>query len=193
MTHSTTAAPLVFTELTGFGLRLRAWTEDDAAAVLDGINDPEARRWDGMHIGPMDREAALHYIRSRADGWERGDLAQYCVTDGSTGEALGAVGLHKIEPRRGCAGIGYWLRPGARGRGVVTRAVELCTWWGFAELGLHRIELGHAVENAPSCRVAERAGYLGEGVARQALPAPEPGRYFDMHVHARLSTDPVGR
>ncbi|MFI0983060.1 GNAT family N-acetyltransferase [Streptomyces sp. NPDC021093] len=182
---------LAFIELTGFGLRLREWAEDDVAAMLDGINDPEARRWDGMQVGPFDREAALRHIRTRADGWARGDNAQYCITDEHTGEVYGSVGLHKIEPRRGCAGIGYWLRPGARGRGVVTRAVELCTRWGFTELGLHRIELGHATANDASCRVAERAGYVAEGVAREALPAPGPARPFDMHVHARLATDPA--
>ncbi|MEU8889769.1 GNAT family N-acetyltransferase [Streptomyces sp. NPDC048442] len=182
---------LTFTELTGFGLRLREWRETDTAALREGMNDPEYRRWDGMTDGPLDEAGALRQIRSRAEGWARGDLAQYCITDAATGEVLGSVGLHQIEPVRGCAGIGYWLMPGARGRGVVTRAVELCTRWSFAEVALHRIELGHAVGNEQSCRVALRTGYMAEGVARGGLPAPAPGVYVDMHVHARLATDSV--
>ncbi|MGW7414712.1 GNAT family N-acetyltransferase [Streptomyces sp. NPDC054863] len=182
---------LTFKELTGYGLRLREWREADAAAMREGANDPERRRWDGMSGGPLDEAGALGVVRSRAEGWARGDLAQYCVADAATDEVLGSVGLHKIEPRRGCAGIGYWLLPGARGRGVITRAVELCTRWGFEELALHRIELGHAVGHEQSCRVALRTGYGAEGVARGGLPAPVPGEYVDMHVHARLATDPA--
>lgn len=180
---------LTFTELTGFGLRLRAWADGDAAAVVEGFNDPEFRRWDAS-AGPLDQAGALRHIRTRAEGWLRGDLAQYCVTGEATGEVFGSAGLHKIEPGRGCGGIGYWLLPSARGRGVVTRAVELCTRWGFEQVGLHRIELGHATGNEPSCKVAVRTGYVAEGVARGALPAPGPEGHADMHVHARLATDP---
>ncbi|MFI5802444.1 GNAT family N-acetyltransferase [Streptomyces sp. NPDC051561] len=189
MIRGAAASPLTFAELSGLGLRLRAWTERDVPAILRGLGDPEVRRWEPGE--PVDEEAALAYVRSRAEGWERGDLAQFCVTDEASGEVLGAVGLHKIEFRRECAGIGYWLLPEARGRGVVTRAVELCTRWGFERLALHRIELGHAVANEASCRVAVRSGYLLEGTARGGLPAPAPGAHHDMHVHARLATDPA--
>lgn len=192
MTHSA-ADSLIYAEPSGDGLRLRAWEQKDAGAVIRGMNDPEFRRWDWGLRGTMDEAAAEKYVRSRAEGWERGDLAQFCIEDADSGEVLGEIGLHKIELGRRCAGIGYWLLPEARGRGVITRAVELCTRWGFEQVGLHRIELGHAVTNEASCRVAQRAGYTFEGIARDGLPSPEPGIHFDMHVHARLSTDPVGR
>ncbi|MFF0741386.1 GNAT family N-acetyltransferase [Streptomyces sp. NPDC004111] len=184
---------LVFTELVGYGLRLRAWGKEDVPAVIRGLNDPEFRRWEWSEHEPVDEEGALEFVRARSRGWERGDLAQFCVEDADSGEVLGSIGLHKIEFARGVAGIGYWLLPEARGRGVVTRAVELCTRWGFSGLGLHRIELGHAVSNEPSCRVAERCGYLFEGVARGGLPALAPDTFHDMHSHARLATDPAPR
>jgi ribosomal-protein-alanine N-acetyltransferase len=37
------------------------------------------------------------------------------------------------------------------------------TRFGFDQLGLHRIEINIRPENAPSCRVAEKAGYQLEG------------------------------
>ncbi|CAM5268615.1 acetyltransferase [Streptomyces spiroverticillatus] len=187
---------LTFTELTGFGLRLTAWPESAVPQLVAGMNDPEFLRWDGMNGSSTDEAAALRIIRSRAEGWRSGGFAQFCITDRATGEILGNVGLHQIEHQRRVAGIGYWLLAGARGRGVATRAVELCTRWGFEEVGLHRLELGHAVGNEPSCKVARRAGYAVEGVARGALPAPESGvgagtgGRVDMHAHARLATDP---
>jgi hypothetical protein len=47
-----------------------------------------------------------------------------------------------------------------------TRAVRLVCAWGFAALGLERIELQAAVENPASQRVAERAGFTREAVLR---------------------------
>ncbi|MFJ1651535.1 GNAT family protein [Streptomyces sp. NPDC088337] len=191
MTETTAANALPYTELDGFGLRLRAWREDDVPAVLKGLNDPESLRWSSMQAGPMDEAEALAYVAQRIEHWERGRHAPYCVTDAATDEVLGSVELHQIELRMGHGGVGYWLLPEARGRGTVTRAVELCVRWGFEQLGLHRIDLGHAVGNTASCRVADRCGFAYEGVLRGFLPAAgEPGTYYDTHLHARLATDP---
>jgi RimJ/RimL family protein N-acetyltransferase len=184
-------SPLPRTEPTGFGLRLRVWTAEDLDPVLRGMNDPAVRRWNASLREPLDEAGARAYLRSRAEGRDRGDQAHFCVEDAGTGQALGGVGLHRIDPRRETGGIGYWVLPAARGRGVATRAVELCTRWAFEEAGLHRIQLDHVVQNGASCRVALRSGYLPEGVARGALPAVEPGGHYDVHVHARLATDPA--
>jgi RimJ/RimL family protein N-acetyltransferase len=58
----------------------------------------------------------------------------------------------------------------ARGRGVATRALELMARWVFAadeELG--GLELRADVENRSSQRVAEKAGFVREGVLRSSL------------------------
>ncbi|MFF7141597.1 MULTISPECIES: GNAT family N-acetyltransferase [Streptomyces] len=191
MTRTVAESALPYTELHGFGLRLRAWREDDVPALLKGVNDPETRRWSPLRSAPLDEAGARALVTRRAGLLDEGLLAPYCVTDAATGEVLGSVELHRIERPMGHAGVGYWLLPEARGRGTVTRAVELCVRWGFDRLGLHRIDLGHAVPNTASCRVADRCGFMYEGVLRGFLPAPdEPGTYHDTHLHARLATDP---
>jgi len=57
------------------------------------------------------------------------------------------------------AHIGYWIDKNYAGRGYTTQAVEAVTNYGFATLGLHRIEINIRPENAASIRVAEKAGY----------------------------------
>jgi ribosomal-protein-alanine N-acetyltransferase len=59
--------------------------------------------------------------------------------------------------------IGYWIDQEYANRGYTTQAVEIVTRFGFEQLGLHRIEINIRPENAPSCRVAEKAGYQLEG------------------------------
>jgi RimJ/RimL family protein N-acetyltransferase len=83
--------------------------------------------------------------------------------------------------------IGYIVAPAARGRGIAVRAVRLITEWWLQELGLERVELRIEVENEPSIRVAERAGYGHEGVLRSVHF--KQGLRADIAVYSRLRTD----
>ena len=65
--------------------------------------------------------------------------------------------------------IGYWIDQEFANRGYTTRAIEILTRFGFDQLGLHRIEINIRPENAPSRRVAEKAGYLLEGTRARYL------------------------
>ncbi|WP_189045195.1 GNAT family N-acetyltransferase [Micromonospora sonchi] len=172
-------------ELTGPGLLLRPWRDADAAAVLEVLRDPAITQWNPQ--GDVnDLEAARRWVRRRAD-WSGGSHIALAVVDPAAPETLsGSVSLHRIQD--GDASIGYWTSPTARGRGLASAAVARLTTWAFAELGLYRIELCHAVPNSASCRVAERAGYLAEGTLRQSYRYGD-GRRYDEHLHARLATD----
>ncbi|MFJ5292472.1 GNAT family N-acetyltransferase [Streptomyces sp. NPDC088348] len=176
-------------EVHGFGLGLRAWDAADADVLLRGVTDPEYLRWN-TPLGPITDLADAHAtIRYRTEGRLRGDLAQYAVTEG--GVVVGGVGISGIDRHMCKASVGYWVLPGLRGRGIATRALELCTRWAFEQEGLHRIELGHAVDHIASCRIAERCGYAYEGTRRDGMhQAQRPGTYRDAHLHARLATDP---
>lgn len=67
------------------------------------------------------------------------------------------------------AHIGYWIDRHYANRGFTTQAVKLVTAFGFAQLGLHRIEINVRPENSASCRVAEKAGYQIEGERKAFL------------------------
>jgi len=62
--------------------------------------------------------------------------------------------------------IGYWLRESAHGNGYMTEAVKRITVFGFETFNLQRIEIHCDAKNQPSCKVAERAGYLLEAKLR---------------------------
>ncbi|MEO3780014.1 GNAT family N-acetyltransferase [Micromonospora sp. B11E3] len=173
-------------ELAAPGLLLRPWRDADAPAVLAALRDPALARWNPSPE-VVDLPGALGWVRRRAD-WSAGDHVSLAVAD-PTGEVpLGSISLHRVRVQEGDAAIGYWTVPAARGRGVATAAVTLLTGWAFARLGLHRIELCHAVPNVASCRVAERAGYVAEGTLRESYRYGDGIRY-DEHLHARLATD----
>ncbi|MDH6569657.1 RimJ/RimL family protein N-acetyltransferase [Streptomyces sp. SAI-117] len=186
--------PRPFPELCGHGLRLRSWDPDadaDAQAWLRGVTDPEFVRWNTPLTLIDDLAGARESLRRKADMAADGTSASYRITDESSGTTLGHIGVNVINHVFRTARVGYWVLPEVRGRGVATRALLLAAHWAHTELGLHRLELDHALGHVTSCHVAERCGFRYEGTLRGAtFEAGRHDAFRDMHLHARLATDP---
>ncbi|HEY2074347.1 MAG TPA: GNAT family N-acetyltransferase [Gaiellaceae bacterium] len=145
-------------------IALRPWSRDDAGeivACLDG--DPEIARWLDQIPQPYTVADALAFIGGIGE-------TAFAVVDDGSGRLLGGIGLRWNED---VVEIGYWVRADARGHGVTTRALVLAAAIAF-EQGAARVQLRADVENTPSRRVAEKAGFTAEGVLR------------DVHWNARL-------
>ncbi|MFJ3672138.1 GNAT family N-acetyltransferase [Streptomyces sp. NPDC090106] len=181
-------------ELLGHGLRLGRWDPDsdaDAEAWLRGRSDPEFQRWNTPLKQVTDLAGARVSLRAAAESVAEGASASFRVSDADAGTTLGHIGVNMIDRVGRSARVGYWVLPEARGRGVATRALTLVSPWAFTGLGLHRLELGHALGHDASCRTAERCGYPYEGTLRGAMfEAGTLEAFRDVHLHARLATDP---
>lgn len=163
---------------------LRRWRAADVADVTRACTDPDTARWLPVPV-PYTAEAGRGYVEEMVPRlWADGAAANVAVTDAGTGGLLGAIGL---TLRNGLGEVGYWTAPWARGRGVATRATVLHSAWGFEVLGLPRVELLADVDNLGSQRVAERAGFVREGVARAVRPRPRSRDRADMVVFARVA------
>jgi RimJ/RimL family protein N-acetyltransferase len=143
--------------LTDGRVLLRATELRDLDAIDRGMHDPEVVRW----IGPpwpiaevLPRHEALR--RSGAPTFAICELDDSCV---------GLVWLNLRDADPATRSVGYWLLPGARGRGLATSAVRLISRWAFDELDVSSVRLTTAPENDASQRVAERSGFrrLGSG------------------------------
>ena len=174
-------------ELRVAGLRLRPWRVEDADDVLAALRDDEVRLWNGF--GTVTLEEVGVWLTRRMN-WSSGTHASWAVEDERTGELLGSVSLHSIDADQCDAEIGYWTVPAARGRGVATCVVDAVSRWAFERLPVDRIELCHAVENAASGRVAEKAGYRLEGRLRRSFRYGD-GVKHDELLWARLAQDDV--
>ena len=121
----------------------------------------------------------------------QGKFGAYCIAGEKTDAPLGGIFLSMLDPRQRIGGVGYWVvLPEACGRGVARHALGLITCCGFGSVGLHRIELGHAVGHEASCHIAVCCGCVVEGPQCGALPWGEPRTiYPDLHLHARPATD----
>ena len=81
------------------------------------------------------------------------------------------------------AHIGYWIDKAYANRGLTTKAVVALTNFGFETLKLHRIEINIRPENEPSIRVAQKAGYLFEGLRPRYLHID--GNWRDHHCYVK--------
>ena len=152
----------------------------DVPAIAAACNNPEIARWVPVPV-PYTPADARAFIGEMADGWAAGTAIAFAIEDRASGALAGMIGLHPGDaPAR--ATVGYWLAPGARGRGLATRAVRLLATWAFADPALQRLELLTLVGNDASGRVALRAGFRREGILRRYLPFR--GRAVDAVMYA---------
>jgi ribosomal-protein-alanine N-acetyltransferase len=92
------------------------------------------------------------------------------LKEGSKERLIGQITLGGIVmgAYRG-AHIGYWIDQSVANRGYTTRAVKALTNFAFSKLLLHRIEINLRPENHASRKVAEKSGYIYEGLRPRYL------------------------
>jgi RimJ/RimL family protein N-acetyltransferase len=147
-------------------LTLRPFVEADIEAVQEGAADSSTQKW-----LPLPRP----YTASHARAWCL-ELAPAVRTAGlglvraveSEGRLVGSIDLKRTDWMSGVTEIGYWTAPGWRRRGVMTEATKALALWVLDDMGFERVELRIATGNVASLRVAARAGFTREGVARSA-------------------------
>ncbi|WP_330328596.1 GNAT family N-acetyltransferase [Streptomyces sp. NBC_00536] len=167
------------------GMRLRPWRPDDAHALVAAGLDPSIRLWNLIQAWTED-EARGRIDRMR-ERWQAESGALWAIARPGDDAAVGLVGWNGIDLAAGTAEILYWILPAARGGGVAVAAARRACHWAFEELGLHRLQLLHAVDNPASCRVADKAGFTLEGTMRSAVLHADG--WHDMHLHAMIKGD----
>jgi RimJ/RimL family protein N-acetyltransferase len=150
------------------------------------VGDEDVLRFTRVPTG-VDLEFVRGWIRRYETGWEEGTRAGFAIRDLNGGGMLGFAAVVELDLEAQEAELGYMVLPAARGRGVSLRSVDLLTRWCFDALGLIRLELRIDPANAPSLRIAERAGYVQEGVLRNTYV--KQGMRGDVAIWSRLTSD----
>ena len=145
-------------------VRLEPLTLDDEADMDAIARDPDVARFTYVP-DPLTDGFARSWIERYLRGWEEGALAGFAVRESGGSTFLGFAGVVRLDADGREGEIGFIVAPAARGKGVATRALTLLSSWAL-QAGLLRVELRIDVENTGSIRVAERAGFVREGVLR---------------------------
>lgn len=178
-------------ELTAGDVKLRRWRPSDAPEVAAACSDKEIQRWLPLPSPYTEREA-LEYVATMQENAATGKEFALAIADPMSDRPLGSIGC-RMARESGIADVGYWVAPSARGKGVATTAVRALAEWVFENLHPVRLELLAHIENVASQRVAEKAGFVREGVLRDYHELR--GRRVDVVMFSMLPRDraaPVG-
>lgn len=158
--------------------RLRTTDASDVLAAFAAASDM-ARQGD-----VTDADGAIAYVERLAE--VAGPHLAFAVVD--QGRVVGVVGVTVDSGNRN-GWFWYWMHAAYRGRGWTSRAAATVADWALGQGGLHRLELGHRMDNPASGSVARAAGFVREGVERSKLLID--GERLDVVAYSRLPSDPL--
>ena len=172
-------------ELAGEGVRLRPLRPEDAPAIYAACVDTETQRFTMSLPEPYRLEDAEEFVALVGD-WAREGIEQaFAIVEPPADDWCGTIGIRFGER----PSVGYMVAPGARGRGLATRALRVAARWAVAEAGVERLELTTHPENVASQRVAEKAGFVREGLLRAYLVSRRDGTRRDSVLFSLLPGD----
>jgi ribosomal-protein-serine acetyltransferase len=81
------------------------------------------------------------------------------------------VGILDYRPnwRNRTVELGYWLDAALQGKGIVTRACRTMVRYAFEEHQVQKVVISCAIDNPRSRAVAERLGFVQEGILRRVV------------------------
>ena len=184
----TTAVFASFPVLETERLRLRAVKMDDAEAIFRALGDPEVVRYFG--VAPM---ASLGEAKERVMTVQNAYATQkgirWVITWRKSDEYLGSCAFWRLIKEHYAAELGYELARDYWGQGVMPEAVSAVLNYGFATMGLHRVEAHIHPDNTGSRRVLEKLGFVREGYFREAYYEPTSGLFTDTAVYSLLQAN----
>ncbi|MFA6956042.1 MAG: GNAT family protein [Thermoanaerobaculia bacterium] len=166
-------------------LPVRPWLATDEASLVRHADSYQVwRSVRDRFPRPYTHDDARKWIGSQLEASE--PFLNFAIE--LEGEAVGGIGLipgFDVESRT--AELGYWLGEAAWGRGLATAAVRSILPYAFERLELLRVFAAVFDFNPASARVVEKAGFVREGVLRDA--AVKEGRVTSMVVYGMTRGD----
>jgi ribosomal-protein-alanine N-acetyltransferase len=161
--------------ITTHRLVLRRPTPSDAQAIFQTYTeDPVVSRymiWT-PHAALAETEG---FIESCIRAWEAGERLASAIT---LAGADAAIGMIEARLAGRTVDIGYVLAPRLWGRGLMPEAIEALALAALAGPGMYRVQASCDIDNRPSQRALEKAGFLREGRLERCT------------VHPNLSPEP---
>jgi RimJ/RimL family protein N-acetyltransferase len=150
---------------------IRIATELEAGLHLEAIRASvqEIGLWETWCTEQYRLEDSRKYLIDSEQKRQRGVEFNFFLFDRASGQMIGSVGVNRINQDYKLANVGYWIRTGFTGRSLAPLAVHAVARFVFDELALTRLEIVAMEGNHRSCRVAEKAGAVSEGLHRNRL------------------------
>lgn len=175
----------------GSGVSVRSLREEDVPELFRLVDENREylRAWlPWLDTTRREKDVRAFVVDARRKA-VKGVSVQFAIVE--AGRIAGVIGFHEIDWSHAQVGIGYWVAEDRQGRGLVTRAVRALVGIAFEELGLNRVEIHVATDNARSRAIPERLEFRHEGVLRQAERLYD--RFVDLDAYSLIASEWRGR
>ena len=149
---------------------IRRYQEDDVEAIYaaaDESRDHVARWMSWMTPDYLEKDAK-QWVSHAVASWGESSY-EHVIVEAATGRVIGSCGLNQLNKIDLVCNLGYWVSRSFLGQGAAVEAVHALKEFAFETLEYARLEIVVAESNHASCRVAEKAGAIHEGVHRARL------------------------
>jgi len=171
-------------EVADAGVVLRRHRLDDVDALHAVIEESRDHVRPFMPWADQSRDDTAGFVTTAVERWDSGEDFSFLVTGPAEPEAdeperlLGGAGLHS-RPGPGAFEIGYWLRPDATGRGVMTAVAGCLADVALSLAGVERVEIHCDEANVRSAAVPRRLGFTLDRMEDTPITSPgEHGRHM---------------
>lgn len=132
----------------------------------------------GNTRAPLSRFLLSEYASGYdADPFAAGQLRLMIITGE---EACGTVDIYEFDPLAGKAGIGIFVAPAYRGRGIGSEALNAMSAYCRDTLNMHQLWCTVLVDNTPSLALFKKEGFSVAGRLRSWVRAG--GKYRDVFI-----------
>lgn len=149
-------------------LHVRPVAPEDASRVSGVFADKQTRRWLPFpaEYGQIDGQSWCTRLAEQRRSTGAGDNLGVLRREDDT--LVGCLWTERTDWVARSTEIGYAVAPETRGFGIAAEAVDAVAIALIVEHGFQRVELRVAPGNTASRRVAEKAGFVYEGLLRNA-------------------------
>lgn len=114
-------------------------------------------------------DEAMAAFEIKSAPWTRASEAWFSlgITEISTGEKLGSIGIKIVNHDANIAEVGFMIKPSAQGKGFAGEALSLLKTYALDELALNKLTAACSVKNVGSYKLLEKLGFEREGCLRQ--------------------------
>ena len=117
-----------------------------------------------------DRGVAQRFVKDSMAAWHEGKAFDFAIRlRDDLDRHVGNVSVWHVSQQNAVGEVGYWIRSDEMGNGLGTEATARVLRVAYEELGCHKVVLRIAVGNASSERLAEKLGFLQEGLLRDEV------------------------
>jgi len=168
-------------------LLLRAFTMDDAPALIQVAKDFEVADTTLAIAHPFDEKAAQEWLQPLHEYDQLGLKTTWAITQRSTQVLMGMVSLMADPHNDGVLDLGYWLGVAYWGQGYATEATRAVVDFAFQNPRCERLQAYHFTRNIGSRKVLLKLGFQYEGQRQAAIR--KWGRLEDIQLYGLLRKD----